>query len=70
MEILNQPGKHQVLAVSPSRGFYGGDARFEEFSEFFETARKARSRRLEGDYFQRKCTDKNGSTIFGGQAIW
>ena len=35
-EILNQPGKHQVLAVSPSRDFHGGDARFEEFRELFE----------------------------------
>ena len=59
-EILNQPGRHQVLAVSPSRDFHGGDARFEEFRELFETERTARAGRLDGELLWRQFKDVQG----------
>ena len=65
-EIFNQPGMHQVLAVSPSRDFTGGDARFEEFSELFETERTARAGRLDGEFLWRQFKDFRGMV----HSIW
>jgi len=65
-EILNQPGRHQVLAVSPSRDFTGGDARFEELSELFEAERIAGAERLNGEFSWRQFRDFRGMV----HSIW
>lgn len=59
-KILSKNGFHQLMAVSPSRDFAGGDIRFDEMSNWLKDADKRGEIELLGGVQQQTFQDGNG----------